>query len=37
VRTPDVPASKADHEDATSPPIGVVAPSPVTTTRRIGI
>src|SRR5829696_3544610 len=31
--TPDVPASRADQVDATSPPTGVVAPSPVTTTR----
>jgi hypothetical protein len=32
VRTPLVPASIADQVDATSPPSGVVAPSPVTTT-----
>ncbi len=31
-RTPLVPASIADQVDATSPPSGVVAPSPVTTT-----
>src|ERR1700729_50684 len=31
-RTPQVPASIADQVDATSPPSGVVAPSPVTTT-----
>src|SRR5688572_11027838 len=31
--TPDWPASMADQVDATSPPSGVVAPSPVTTTR----
>jgi hypothetical protein len=30
--TPDLPASIADHVDSTSPPTGVVAPSPVTTT-----
>ena len=30
--TPLVPASIADQVDATSPPSGVVAPSPVTTT-----
>ena len=34
VRTPLVPARSADQEDVTSPPIGVVAPKPVTTTRR---
>jgi hypothetical protein len=33
VRTPDRPASMADQVDATSPPNGVVAPRPVTTTR----
>ncbi len=32
-RTPLVPASIADQVDVTSPPSGVVAPSPVTTTR----
>src|ERR1700692_3711514 len=31
-RTPLVPASIADQVDAASPPSGVVAPSPVTTT-----
>ena len=31
--TPDWPASMADQVDATSPPSGVVAPRPVTTTR----
>src|SRR3954471_1893483 len=31
-RTPDLPASIADQVDATSPPSGVVAPSPVTRT-----
>ena len=34
LRTPLVPARRADQEVVTSPPIGVVAPSPVTTTRR---
>src|SRR5659263_615798 len=32
VRTPDRPASAACHVDLTSPPSGVVAPKPVTTT-----
>src|SRR5690625_667743 len=32
VRTPDFPASAADQVEGTSPPSGVVAPSPVTTT-----
>ena len=31
--TPERPASRADQVDATSPPRGVVAPSPVTTTE----
>ena len=34
VRTPLLPASKAAQVLDASPPIGVVAPSPVTTTRR---
>ena len=37
VRTPLFPASSADHVVRTSPPRGVVAPSPVTTTRRCDI
>src|SRR3954452_14348896 len=31
-RTPDLPASRASHVLATSPPTGLVTPSPVTTT-----
>src|SRR5690606_31899225 len=34
VRAPDSPASAADHVVGTSPPSGVVAPRPVTTTSR---
>src|SRR4051794_1905634 len=33
VRTPDLPASRPCQKLGTSPPTGVVAPSPVTTTR----
>ena len=32
---PDLPASSPAHVDATSPPSGVVAPRPVTTTVRL--
>src|SRR3954451_9266272 len=34
---PDRPASSADQVDATSPPTGVVAPSPVTTTAVVSV
>ena len=37
LRTPLLPASKASQVEETSPPSGVVAPSPVTTTRRLVI
>src|SRR3954468_1851943 len=35
--TPDRPASSASQVEATSPPRGVVAPSPVTTTSAVGV
>ncbi len=34
VRAPDLPARMASQVSGTVPPTGVVAPSPVTTTRR---
>src|SRR5262245_66679826 len=34
---PERPASRADHVDATSPPTGVVAPRPVTTTSLLQV
>jgi len=34
-RTPDLPASRFSQKDGTSPPSGVVAPSPVTTTGSL--
>ncbi len=37
VRTPLLPAISAAQVDSTSPPSGVVAPRPVTTTRRLFI
>src|SRR3954454_12411480 len=35
--TPDRPASSASQVEATSPPRGVLAPSPVTTTSAVGV
>lgn len=32
-RTPDLPSSSPDHDDGASAPNGVIAPTPVTTTR----
>src|SRR3954449_7329473 len=36
-RTPDWPLTRASQVDETSPPTGEVVPSPVTTTRFLGI